>query len=73
MPNKWNKDKEGAWRLDVDIGVSWFDKGDDNMEEEDGIAISDILDGGDNSDEDEDPSSDEISSGIDSSSNGSGD
>ena len=44
MPNKWNKDKEGAWQLDVDIGVSWFNKGDDDMEEEGKIAISEIID-----------------------------
>ena len=44
LPSKWNKDVEKAWRLDVNIAVSWFDEDDDDVEEEGGIAISEILD-----------------------------
>ena len=75
LHNKWNKDKEGAWRLDVDIGVSWFDEDADEINEEDGIAIGEILDGDNTSDESssEGASSNESLSEIDSSSDSSGD
>ena len=78
LHNKWNKDKEGAWRLDVDIGVSWFDEDADEIKEENGIAISEILDGANTNDEslssnEEGSSSNESLSEIDSSSDSSGD
>ena len=56
----WNKDKVGAWRLDVNIGVSWFDEDEDDMEEEVGGAVSEILDGGE-------ANSDDMSQGLSSS------
>ena len=41
LPTKWNKDKDKAWRLDIDVTLMTAKDDDNDVESDDEIASSD--------------------------------